>query len=76
GEAYPDFAGAWPSVEPLSAELQTFEALLSDGRYADANEWHEITWKHDALPPFIDRLKALREWFEEQERRDSGESDR
>ena len=46
--------------------------MLTDGRYADANEWHERSWKNEALPPFLDEIKSLREWFEEQERREDG----
>ena len=74
-DAYPEYGSDLPDAEPLAEELRTFEALLSDGRYADANEWHEREWKGAVLPPFVNGLKDLREWFAEQERRDSGENE-
>ena len=74
-DAYPEYGAALPDAAPLDEELSVFENLLSDGRYADANEWHERVWKGEALPPFVNGLKELREWFAEQERRDSGEND-
>ena len=72
-DAYPEYGAGWPDAEPLTEELKVFESMLSDGRYSYANEWHERNWKEEALPRFLDDVKALREWFEEQERRDGGE---
>ena len=74
-EAYPEYVGEWPQAERLADELKNFESLLSDGRYADANEWHEIEWKEDTLQPFMKGLASLRKWFGEQERRDGGENE-
>ena len=74
-DAYPEYDGGLPDAEPLTEELKVFEAMLTDGRYADANEWHERSWKNEALPPFLDEIKSLREWFEEQERREDGDDE-
>ena len=74
-DAYPEYGASLPDAAPLEEELSVFENLLSDGRYADANEWHECDWKDKALPPFMNGLKELREWFAEQERRDGGENE-
>lgn len=66
-DAYAEYDGEWPNAVPLFDELKTCEALLTDGRYADANEWHECVWKVETLPYFVDKMKALREWFESRE---------
>ena len=71
-------AGNWKMNGALAANRAVIAAeyaLLSDGRYADANEWHEREWKGAVLPPFVNGLKDLREWFAEQERRDSCENE-
>ncbi len=75
-DAYPEYEAVLPDATPLEEGLSVFEGLLSDGRYADANEWHEREWKGEVLPPFVNGLKELREWFAEQERRDGGENER
>ena len=62
-DAYPEYGSDWPRVEPLVDELNAFQSMLSDGRYADAQAWHEHEWKLHALPPFLDRVKDVREWF-------------
>lgn len=74
-DAYPEYDGALPDVEPLHEAIDVFERLLSDGRYAEANDWHEEEWKKDVLPPFLDRLNGLREWLELENSKDCGESE-
>lgn len=63
-DAYPEYKGEWPDARHLSDELKVCESLLSEGRYADANEWHECVWKAEIVPCIFDKIKILRGWFE------------
>lgn len=67
GDAYPDYAGRIPDAAPMSEAVGRFGELLADGRYADANAWHENTWKKRLLPPFLNDLKSLKEWLDAEE---------
>ena len=44
---------------------------MVDGRFAEAQAWHENEWKRGVLPPFLDDLKQLHDWFESEDARDS-----
>ncbi len=70
-DAYPEYEGTFPDASPLRGELDVLQNLLADGRYADANAWHEREWKKESLPPFAERMNAFRDWLEEMERREN-----
>ncbi len=74
-DAYPEYNAPLPDAAVLSEEVDVFGRLLADGRYAEAQSWHEENWKKEVLPPFLDRLAKLKEWLEGEDKRDFGGDD-
>lgn len=70
-DAYPEYEGALPDAAPLRRGVETFQDLMVDGRFAEAQAWRENEWKRGVLPPFLDDLKQLHDWFESEDARDS-----
>ena len=62
-DAYPDYRGELPDASLLIEGLETFHGLLSDGRYAEAQAWHEDEWKHDLVPPVLSALNEIETWL-------------
>lgn len=64
-DAYPEYDGQLPEVAPLKKEISFFAAYLAEGRYAEAQAWHESDWKKRALARYLEHIKDLRDWFED-----------
>lgn len=69
---YPEFDGGFPRGEPLLKGADEFEVCLSQGRWAEAQAWHETTWKKEILPPFLDSLKDIKAWLDGKNDEDPG----
>lgn len=70
-DAYPEYGGALPDAAPLRRSVENFRELMAEGRFAEGQAWHENEWKRGVLPPFLDDIKRLHDWFESEETRDS-----
>lgn len=69
-DAYPEYEGELPDAELLRGGVETFQDLMAGGRFAEAQIWHENEWKREILPPFLDSVKQLHDWFASEESRD------
>lgn len=69
-DAYPEYGGALPDAAPLRRSVENFQELMAEGRFAEAQAWHENEWKRGVLPPFVDDIKQLHDWFESEDARD------
>ncbi|MGI6076384.1 MAG: hypothetical protein ACOYD9_08515 [Pyramidobacter sp.] len=70
---YPEYDGQFPQGEPLLDSVAEFEACLAEGHYAEAQIWHEKTWKNEVLPPFLDAVKKIKEWLDAKNDEETGD---
>lgn len=74
-DAYPEYTGIFPDAGELMQSVEQFEEYLSEGHYAEAQAWHEQTWKKELLPPFLENVRNFKEWLDEKNRQDLDPAD-
>lgn len=72
-DAYPEYDRCLPDAAALLDSVTTFDGLLAAGRYAEAHAWHENEWKKCALAAYLENLKDLHDWFEDENAKESDE---